>query len=158
MNEFDKILLKRLETMETSQGEMLQLLVDLGNLVKHGDSSQHEALMKYVKIQTESTSGILARMGTLEKIVIQILERFENVEILAQNNATEFQLLKDQNQQILDSQKDTMKVIKGFEIPSTTKKSQTPRPDSDLNRQLGTQSSVNGESVGDIIVDQEITV
>ena len=77
MNEFDKILLKRLETLETSQGEMLQLLVDLGNLVKHEDSSQHEALMKYVKIQTESTSGILARMGTLEKIVIQILERLE---------------------------------------------------------------------------------
>jgi len=126
MNEFDKILLKRLETLETSQGEMLQLLGDLGNLVKHGDNIQHEALMKYVKIQTESTSGILARMGTLEKIVKHILERLEKVEILAQNNAMEFQLLKDQNQQILDSQKDTMKVIKGFEIPSATKKSQTP--------------------------------
>lgn len=122
MNEFDKILLKRLATLETSQGEMLQLLVDLGNLVKQGDNTQHEALMKYVKIQTESTSGILARMETLEKIVIQLLERLENVEILAQNNAMDFQLLKDQNQKILDSQKDTMKAIKGFEIPSATKK------------------------------------
>jgi len=140
MKEFDKISLKRLETLETSQGEMLQLLVDLGNLVKCGDNIQHEALMRYAKIQTDVTSDLLNHMGTLEEILIRISERLENVENLAQNNASEFQLLKDQNQQVLDSQKDTMKVIKGFENPPVTKKSQTPRPNSDLNRQLGTQN------------------
>jgi len=93
-------LLTRLERLEEFQLQTHQSLVDLGALVKQGAEIQHNALIKYSKIQSEATQGILESLSNLELIIKHISERLDKIEPKVVCNSKDLQEIKEQNKQI----------------------------------------------------------